>query len=84
MIERETGYNTHEDPRPGECYCHLLRGAVLCQVCQDLLIAAHPDELLGSGCYCEEDKLCSAHAKRITPAEAFRLGYNLTRERKSA
>ncbi len=73
MIERETGYNTHEESQPGECFCHLLRGRILCQPCQDELIKLHPDELVGSGCYCEEDNMCPAHAGRITRDDADRI-----------
>lgn len=79
MIEQETGYNTYEAPRPGECYCHLLQGTQMCQLCVT--------ELCNSVCLCEPDKICEACGgtpdwlvkKRVQ--QAYEIGVQLSRRR---
>jgi len=39
--------NQRDEPEPGECYCHLLRGQQLCQVCTQDLVRVTPQEVYG-------------------------------------
>ncbi len=49
MSYEEWEANQQEAPEPGECYCHLLHGQKLCQVCTDdlVLVKAEEEEVYG-------------------------------------
>jgi hypothetical protein len=34
----------HEEPQPGQCYCHLLQGRTLCAVCEEEYIGIRAEE----------------------------------------